>query len=372
MSDPVGLGIIGLGRWAEAHARAAARSDAVRFVSCHSRTPEHRSAFRDRHDLPSAAASIAALVDDDRVEAVVVATPNDRHVEHAAAVLDAGKPVLVDKPVAVDVASGLRLWRRTRREPVPVGVAHHARRLAGHRAARDWLDGRDSGRAVMAHADFSNARGAALRPDAWHRHVRGAEAGVLMQVGIHHVDTLASLLGPATAVSARFGYGPLGPDVPVTAVVMLRHVDGAVSTVTSSWLTPSHYRMDVLATGGNLTYRLDHGRWTSPDVDDAGDVVLDAGGERRAHPWTGGDPLVAQLDELGAAARQGTPMAVTVVDGLRAVAVVQAAVASARSAGAEVTIADVARAAGADDDEVRELTGTSRSAAAGHGTRGDR
>ena len=366
-TDPVGLGIIGLGRWSQAHAAAAARSSTVTLVNCHARTPEGRAAFRQRHDVSAEAASVEELLGDPRVEAVIVSTPNDLHVEHTAAAIEAGKPVLVDKPVAVDVAEGLTLLRQAGDAGVPVGVAHHARRLAGHRAARDWLDGGDAGRPIMAHADFSNARGGQLTADAWYHSVRGAEAGVLIQVGIHQVDNVLWLLGPAVAVSGHLGSGNArggatagtgrGVGLPMTAAVTIRHATGVVSTVTSNWLSPSHYRMDILGTGGNLSYRVDHSRWTSGDVDDAGELILDTGGTRHAYPWTKGDPLRDQLEELGRSAREGTQMTVGVADGLRAVAVVQAAVASSQARGATVDVANLLRDAGATADEIDLLVG---------------
>lgn len=197
-----------------------------------------------------------------------------------------------------------------------------------------------------------------MEPGAWHRHAPGSEAGVLIQVGIHHVDNVLWLLGPARLVSARFGYGELGPQMPVTAVVIIEHIDGGVPTITSSWITPSHYRMDVLATGGNLSFQLDHGRWSHGDVDDASHLTLDSDGAAQPYPWTKGDPLVEQLDELGASARNGTPMTVGVVDGLRSIAVVRAAVRSAGADGQAVAISDLLRDEGATPEEITAVAGT--------------
>jgi predicted dehydrogenase len=341
VADQVGLGIVGLGRWANAHAGGAARSDSVRIVNCFARTPETREAYAAAHGV------------DPAVEAVIVSTPNDFHAEHVATAVAAGKPVLVDKPVSVSVAEGLGLLRTTTATGVPVGVAHHARRLAGHRAARDWIAGGAAGTVRLANGDFSNNRGAHMKPDSWHRTARGSEAGVLIQVGIHQVDVMLHLLGPALSVNARFEYRALGPSMPDAVAVTMIHASGAVSVVTSSWTTPRHYRTDILATEGNLSFRIDHRHWTSGDVDDHGELVLDpVDGERSAFPIVKGDPLRDQLDELARAARQGTPMAVDVLAGLRAVAVVEASVRSARDDGAPVTIADLVRHSGGTDAEV--------------------
>lgn len=352
----VGIGIVGLGRWAGAHAAAAARTDAVHLASCFSRDEQRRIDFAAAHAIPGAATSFDALLADDDVEAVVVSSPNDLHVDMAMAAIDAGKPVLIDKPVSVDIASGLRLLRATAEGDRQVGVAHHPRRLAGHRAAQRWLASADGGTPRLAHADFSNARGAHMAPDAWHRKVRGAEAGVLIQVGIHQVNNMLTLLGPAVAVNARLANRTLG-NMADAATVIMQHASGASSTITSSWTTPGLYRFELQSTGGNLRYRLDHAYWTSADVDNHGTTFLtrDGEGEQRLNT-NSGDPLAEQLAELGAATRSPGSMEVDVAAGIRALAVVLAAVESSARRGAEVALDHVLRDAGANDDEVGLLT----------------
>lgn len=355
VTDRVGLGLVGLGRWAAAHAAAARRSGKVEIVNCYARTAASREAFCREHGVGTASGSLDELLADPAVEAVVVSTPNDLHAIQAMTVLRRGKPVLVDKPVSVVVAEGLGLLRASRATGVPVGIAHHARRLAGNRAAREWIESGAAGDVRLAIADFSNPRGAAMAPDAWHRTARGSEAGVLIQVGIHQVENLLYLLGPAQRVSARLEHRSLGPGMADAAVVIMEHTAGPVGTVTSSWTTPSHYRMELLATGGNFAFSLDHGRWTSGEVDLAGTVLLDAGAGPAPYPWIQGDPLVEQLDELGRSAREGISMEVGVMEGLRALAVVEAAMESQRRGGVAVDLNGLYFAAGATDAEVETL-----------------
>jgi len=356
MSEPIGLGIIGVGRWAGAHARAAARSSVVRIVGCFSRSSENREAYQRAYEIPAAAPSLEELLANPLVEAVIVSTPNDAHAGQVARVIATGKPVLVDKPVSVDVTEGIELLRIVSAGAIPVGVAHHARRLAGHRAARQWIESGRAGTVRIAHADFSNLGGSNLKAEAWHRTARGSEAGVLIQVGIHQIDNLQYLLGPATSVNARFMYRDLGPRMPDAAVVTMAHANGALSTVTTSWTTPGHYRLDLQGTGGNLVFSLDHRHWTSGDVDDHGELLLQPlEGEGGLFPTEKGDPLRDQLEELGKAARVGTPMMIGVVEGLRAVAVVQAAVRSARSNGAPVDLAMLLTEGGATPGEIDHL-----------------
>ena len=273
----------------------------------------------------------------------------------ALAAVEAGKPVLVDKPVSVDIASGLDLLR-VAPSGTQVGVAHHARRLAGQRAAFRWIESGEAGIVRLAHGNFSNGRGADLPSHSWYASVKGSEAGVLIQVGIHQVDNMLCLLGPVVAVNARFQHQTLGA-MPDAAVVILQHASGAESVVSSSWTSPSLYSTEIQATSGNLNFRQDHRHWTSGDVDDHGTVTLQADIGTRTLKPPKGDPLAEQLAELASAARGEGTMEVDVGSGVQAAAVVTAAVRSAAQRGAEVNLAELLRDEGATPDEVQLLTG---------------
>ncbi len=358
------LALVGLGRWAEAHAAAAARSDKVTISTCFTRSAERRADFAQRWSIPATASSYDEVLADPTVDGLVLSTPNDVHVDMTIAAIGAGKAVLVDKPVAIGVAQGLKLVRAMDANGPRVLVAHHPRRLAGHRAIERWHRSGDAGAIRAVHGTFSNNRGLSISPNAWHRHIAGSEAGVLIQVGIHQIDNVCSLLGPADTVNARFVYGELGAKMPITAMVTTTHTGHdsvpAVASVSSSWTTPGHYRFEVEATNATMTYRLDHGHWTQADVDRHGELTIrTADGERRNHPTTPGDPLRDQLDDLADASAgldasrlDGDLRPPGVVEGLQAIAVVEAAVESAASGGGPISIPDLFSRAGATADEI--------------------
>lgn len=68
----VGIGMIGVGRWANAHGDAARRSDRLRIVNCYARTEQSRTDYQQRYDLASTADSLDELLADQTVEAVVI------------------------------------------------------------------------------------------------------------------------------------------------------------------------------------------------------------------------------------------------------------------------------------------------------------
>ena len=74
-----------------------------------SRSATKAEAFAAQHAIPTAHGSYQALVNDPAVEAVYVATPHTFHLEHALLAIEAVKPVLVEKPLALNAAQGRQL-----------------------------------------------------------------------------------------------------------------------------------------------------------------------------------------------------------------------------------------------------------------------
>jgi predicted dehydrogenase len=362
MNEPamgkVGVALLGLGRWSEAHVAAATRSKLVDVVGCYSPERARQDAFASAHGVETRYGSFDEVLAAPEVEAVVLSVPNDLHVEMSMAARAAGVHVLVDKPVCVDIAEGLDLLRSVDATP-HISVAHNARRLAGHRAQKAWIDSGAAGDVGFAWGTFSNSRGASMVGDHWYRGARGADAGVLIQVGIHQIDNVLWLLGPAAQVNAVFGFGVISSTMPHQATVTITHASGAVSVVSSGWTTPSHYRLDIQATGGNSEFWVDHRYWTAGDVDDHSELAMwPLGGERHIHPIAdGGDPMRDQLDDLARAIRGGGSPGVSVLEGLRAMAVVRAAVQSAAGDGMAVLVKDLARSAGATHAEAGAIVG---------------
>lgn len=108
--EPLRLGLVGCGRIAQtAHLPAAQKSDKVRLVVVHDASPDVARRVAERFDVPRVAADLDALLGDEQVEAVVVAIPDRFHVEVAEHCLEAGKHVLVEKPLGTSSAECRRL-----------------------------------------------------------------------------------------------------------------------------------------------------------------------------------------------------------------------------------------------------------------------
>jgi len=104
----INAGIVGLGWWGKNLVEAVqGKSEHIRFTRGACRDPRPVAGFAERHKL-ALASSLQELLADDRVEAVVLATPHSLHAEQIVAVAQAARPVLCEKPLALTRADAAR------------------------------------------------------------------------------------------------------------------------------------------------------------------------------------------------------------------------------------------------------------------------
>jgi predicted dehydrogenase len=315
-----GIAVIGAGMWAPRLAAAAQRAG-LDIVSCYSRDEERRGEFAARFGCVPAA-SFAEAIGHPGVEGVVLATPNHVHAEQALACAEAGRHVLVEKPIADTLEDAVRMRDACMAAGVVLMVGHGFRRLGAARRAREIVESGRLGRVVLAEANFSLP--GRFAPDAWRADPRHNRGGPLLQLGIHHVDTLSYLLGPVEETVARLAHVHADADIDDIAVATLRFASGALGTVTGSYVSPHTFSLRLLGTEGVLDYRADLGAvWPQAErVDEVTTLTVDGeavGFERH-------DPLREQLEEFGKAIRGEAPVETAAQEGMAALKVVLDAV----------------------------------------------
>ena len=346
VSDKVGLGSVGLGNWADVLALAVARGSAAEIVNCWSRSPESRARFQTEHGVPRTATSLQDLLSDPEVEGVVVTTPNDAHKPVILEALAAGKAVYTDKPIAHTLEDAMEIKQAVERQKHAFSIGHSARRLSGHRMMKDWIDSGRLGGVSMAEAHFTTPRGLTLTPDSWRYFAEKSPGGALIQLGVHHTDTLQYLLGPVRSVSARARRLYTEAEVPDTVMVLIEFESGALGTLATGWAAPGVYQMRIYGTEANLFFDVDQGYWDrSHEIDAYSRLELQPRGktERTDMELTATDMFKEEIEEFALAIRGRATVEVTVDDSIRALAVVMAAVESSNRGGAPVVPDDLLR-----------------------------
>ena len=287
-----GIALLGTGMWAPRLASAAERAG-VELVACFSRDEARRAEFAERFGCEPAA-TLEDAVEHPRVEGVVLATPNDVHEEQALACAERGRHIFVEKPIADSVEAGERMRRASAEAGVTLMTGHAFRRLGAARRVKRLLDEGALGRVVLAEASFSLP--GSFKPGAWRAHRERNPGGPIMQLGIHHVDTLAYWLGPVRRASGRFAHVQAAADIDDVGIVTLEFESGALGTVTGSYVSPKTLSLRLFGTEAVLEYRTDFSVWPDAQALD-GVTTLTLGGapvefEER-------DMLAEELEEFG-------------------------------------------------------------------------
>jgi predicted dehydrogenase len=180
--------------------------------------------------------------------AVIVATPNASHRPVGLDCIARGLPVLMEKPLAGDLADGEALCDAADAAGVPLLVAHHRRHNPISQRARALIAEGAIGRPVAANVLATWLKPAPYFDLAWRRQSGGGP--VLINL-IHDIDQLRWLLGPrageVVAVQAMASSAQRGFEVEDSAAVILRFADGALATLLTSDAAVSPWNWDLAA-----------------------------------------------------------------------------------------------------------------------------
>lgn len=279
-------------------------------------------------DLPQARVVSSAQALWQQAEAfdvVVVATNNDVHVPLAVAALDLGKPVVVDKPVALTSDDAARLVGHARSCGLPLGVFHNRRWDSDTLTAADLIASGVLGTVHRLESRFTRFRPQVV--DRWREKPGGW--GVLLDLGTHLVDQAVHLMGPVSQVWADVRKLRAAAEVDDDCVLALTHASGAGSLLWCSASAPW--------TGPRLVLQGSRAGWVKQDLDgqeaaqragrlpaDEPDGTLwDADGARRVASRPGN--WAEFYRGFAAAVRTGTPPPVRPEDAVHVLRVLEAA-----------------------------------------------
>lgn len=309
-------GIIGIGKVADiAIAPAIAADDQSSLAAVCSRSPDRAKAFAAKHGATAAYDDYPQMLQDEDVDVVYVASPNGLHAEQALAALESGKHVLVDKPLALEIADARALVDAAAAAEVLLGTGFHLRHKSTTRAALDAIAAGRLGE--VFYAEMACGAGKGLYPyDTWRADPALSGGGTLLHQGVHAVDLVAYLCRqPVAEVTAMIDK----PEAEDVFVGSCRLADQTLANIASHSLrVGTRPDWTVFGTDGWLDAR----GGTSPAPDDILDLHNDDGISRLA---TSASPAyVAEVADFSRAVASGTDPIASGVDGLRAVVVADA------------------------------------------------
>ncbi|MBI2755326.1 MAG: Gfo/Idh/MocA family oxidoreductase [Chloroflexi bacterium] len=337
-SAPFRVASIGLGRWAKVIGDGATRSPRLQIVSCFTRDADKRAAFAGSYGCRQAE-SLEALLADSEVEGVMITTPNDTHADLIIRAAEAGKHVYTEKPISNSIEDAYRIVDACQKGGVRLAVGHSARQLGPVRKIRQMMEDGTLGDVSLVEANFSNDRGLELTPDRWRWFKDKSPGGPLIQLAVHHVDTLQGLFGPIQNVSAQLRRLYTSAEVDDLAVLICSFERGPVAYIGTSWSTAGVYSINVYGSGGAAFYQADFSHWSAGDTDSYSSLQFQARDsfERRPVTFEQVDMYRAELEDWADAARSGRDPEVSGPEATSALAVVWAAIQSSET-GQTVTV----------------------------------
>jgi UDP-N-acetyl-2-amino-2-deoxyglucuronate dehydrogenase len=336
---PIGIAVIGCGGIGHTHARAARDLSGARLVGVSSRDADKARRVAEAEGCRHTS-DAAALIADPEVALVTIATSSGSHAALALQALAAGKHVVIEKPLAMTAADGRRVIATAAERGLTLSVIFQRRFEPGFQAVAAAVASGALGRVRLIEASCPYFRPQSYYDSAAWRGTIADDGGALMNQGIHLVDLLLWVGGPARRVVAQVATQAHRMEAEDLALAVVSLDSGALATLLASTnLTPGFpHALNVYGEHGAI--RTEGGavtHWSVPGSDAPAAVVNSAGAASPGGAFWSLAQHRAQLADVVAAIREGRAPAITGQDGLRAVALVEAVYEAART-GQAVTL----------------------------------
>lgn len=318
--------ICGAGHWGTRLIESVqGKSNKIGFVAGVTRNPAEKRALAERFGL-SLTDSYRQVLADRAIDAVVLATPHSQHDGEIIAAAKAGKHVFCEKPftltrgdaqtaIAACQAAGVTLHVGFNRRYAPAYVDMTRRITAGEIGVLRHIEGQ-----------FSGPPSYQTEPGNWRSNQIESPGGAMTARGVHVVDSMVHIAGPATTVFAFSERLQHAIDVDDTTACLMRFANGVTGTLGTLHATSAFYRIHAFGSQGALEMR--------------GETELlacDLAGNVQRITYDAVDKERAELEAFADAIANGVKFAIAPAEIVNTVAVTEAVAASAHS-GKAVTI----------------------------------
>ncbi|MCB9155685.1 MAG: Gfo/Idh/MocA family oxidoreductase [Caldilineaceae bacterium] len=229
------FGLIGCGRVAPRHAQSIQQMHSATLAAVADIKINRAQNFAAEYGAEPYA-DYRALLERPDIDAVSICVPSGLHAAVALDALDAGKHVLVEKPIALTLADADRMIARAREKGLKLAVVLQNRYNSPMQTLRQLIDEGGLGRLHLGAACVRWYRPQSYYEDEWHG-TWAMDGGALMNQSIHHIDALQWFMGPVQSVSAYTATLAHEMEAEDVGVVALRFANGALGTIEGSTLT---------------------------------------------------------------------------------------------------------------------------------------
>lgn len=251
-----GFGVIGAGLWGQAHADVYATHPNSELIGIYDLNRAKARVLADKHGV-KAYDSLDKLLADPEIDAVGIATPDFAHRDPTVAAAEAGKHILVEKPLATKIEDAEAIAAAVRESGVRLMVDFHARWSPPFVVARQSIVEGKLGKVISAYYRLNDVISVPLEMLSW-----AEESSILWFLGSHAIDTLRWMLDDEVervySVSRSGVLKERGLDVPDIYQTILEFESGAIATIENNWIVPNtqpninDMKMNILGTEGMI------------------------------------------------------------------------------------------------------------------------
>ena len=326
------VALVGSGSIADQHLGALLEIPQAKVVGVYSRTEEKARKAAERAGCASTT-DWKALVKREDVDLVDVVTSSGSHAEIVLAALQAGKHVLVEKPMAMTSREADQLVETARAKGCMLSVISQRRFEDQHVAVKKAVEEGAIGKLLLAEVSCPYYRTQAYYDSADWRGKIATDGGALMNQSIHSVDLLLWFAGPAASLTAKTATQTHRMEAEDLALVLVTFENGAFGTVMASTSIQPGFQPCLNLYGDKGTIKLEGAsivHWTVPGREKPASGAQASAGIATPKLSNHLQHKAQILDVLSALAEKRAP-AVTGDDGRRAVAFVEAVYRSSAS-----------------------------------------
>ena len=302
----VGVAVVGTGFWGKNHARVYKELAETELIAICDIDPERAKAVANQFGAKPYTSAAKMLKNKD-IEAVSICTWSTALAKEATKAVEAGRHVLVEKPMAANVKQAENLLNKAEKEGVHLTVGFLMRFIPGLQHIKKAVQDKTIGELVCA---------TAKRVSQWPERI--GDVGVVKDTAIHDIDVMLHLFNEdPIAVYAKTGT-MRHIRFEDYAQIMLTFKDGKSAFIESNWLTPYKTRI-LIATGSEAIMTLDY---------ITQEVTVENAKETMKPRYTMQEPLKLELQHFANCITKKDKPLITGLDGLKALRIAESALKS--------------------------------------------
>lgn len=254
------FGVVGLGNIASTHAHAINGHESAMVTAACSRSEENRRQFGQEFDT-ALYSDYGEMLTHDKLDVVTICTPSGTHLHYAKKAAEAGKHIVIEKPIEITVERGKEIIDCCNQNGVKLAVIYQNRFSDGVKEMKNLLKNGKIGSVIMARASVKWFRNQEYyTKSSWRGTLKLDGGGAVINQAIHTIDLMIWMLGDVESVSAyKATLTHPGIEAEDNSVAILKFKTGALALFEASTsIVPAQpRRIEINGTKGTVILKDD-------------------------------------------------------------------------------------------------------------------